>query len=436
MELLRIRGKVEISGDVFISGSKNAALPQFAAALLTDQETILENVPDLSDIRFMGEILTQLGAEVTKPAFNTWKIRPANIQPNPPYELVRKMRASICLLGPLVARLKRAKVPMPGGCVIGHRPIDLHLLALKEMGADISLNQGIVEIDGSRLKAANLFIGGRHGSTVTGTANAIMASVLTLGTTVLDGAACEPEIVDLCEMLKKMGAQISGAGSHLIKIKGVEKLKGCTHRVIPDRIEAATYIMAAAITRGKITVNGINPTHLGAFSKVMKDSGILLDEVNIKKDALFVHTRPDGLSPFEIITLPYPGFPTDLQAQACALACTIPGLSSLTERVYPSRFMHIPELLRMGAEVSLEGANAIVRGGKPMNGAPVMASDLRASAALILAGLIAEGETWVHRIYHLDRGYELFDQKLRNLGAEVERVPETALPPSFRSPID
>ena len=434
MEILRIQGGQRLEGKVQVSGSKNAALPQFAAALLSGEETILENVPDLSDVRFMGEILSHLGTDIERLGQNTWKIHPANIHPDAPYELVRKMRASICLLGPLVARLKRAKIPMPGGCVIGHRPIDLHLRALNEMGANVSLNQGVVEVDGSSMKPATIFIGGRHGSTVTGTANAIMASVLTHGTTVLDGAACEPEILDLCTMLEKMGAKISGAGSHLLKIEGVEKLQGCTHRVIPDRIEAATYIMAGAITRGKVCVQGIRPNHLGAFAKVMKESGIQLQEIGA--DTIEVKTDPSGLKPFEVITLPYPGFPTDLQAQACALACTIPGLSILTERVYPSRFMHIPELLRMGAEVSLEGANAIVRGGKTLNGAPVMASDLRASAALILAGLVAEGETWVHRIYHLDRGYELLDNKLRNLGAKIERLPESALPPAFRSPVD
>jgi len=396
MEILRIQGGQRLEGKVQVSGSKNAALPQFAAALLSGEETILENVPDLSDVRFMGEILAHLGADIERLGQNAWKIHPANIHPDAPYELVRKMRASICLLGPLVARLKRAKIPMPGGCVIGHRPIDLHLRALND--------------------------------------NAIMASVLTQGTTVLDGAACEPEILDLCTMLEKMGAKISGAGSHLLKIEGVEKLQGCTHRVIPDRIEAATYIMAGAITRGEVCVQGIQPSHLGAFAKVMKESGIQLQELG--KDTIEVKTDPSGLKPFEVITLPHPGFPTDLQAQACALACTIPGLSILTERVYPSRFMHIPELLRMGAEVSLEGANAIVRGGKTLNGAPVMASDLRASAALILAGLVAEGETWVHRIYHLDRGYELLDKKLRNLGARIERLPESALPPAFRSPVD
>jgi UDP-N-acetylglucosamine 1-carboxyvinyltransferase len=434
MEILKIHGGNTLHGDISVSGSKNAALPQFAAALLTSEETILENVPDLSDIRFMGEILEHLGANIERVGKNTWKIIPTNLHPNAPYELVRKMRASICLLGPLVARLKKAKIPMPGGCVIGHRPIDLHLLALNEMGAQVSLNQGVVEVDGSSMKPTSIFIGGRHGSTVTGTANAIMASVLTSGTTLLDGAACEPEIVDLCTMLGKMGAQISGIGSHLLEITGVEKLHGCKHRVIPDRIEAATYIMAGAISRGSIRVHGMNPGHLGAFSKVMKESGVLLNPV--ADDIISVSTDPNGLKPFELITLPYPGFPTDLQAQACALACTIPGLSILTERVYPSRFMHVPELLRMGAEVSLEGASAIVKGGKVLNGAPVMASDLRASAALILAGLVSEGETWIHRIYHLDRGYELLDEKLKGLGADIERLPESSLPPAFRSPTD
>ncbi len=434
MELLRIRGGRELQGDVWVSGSKNAALPQFSAALLSDGETVLENVPDLSDVRFMAEILVHLGAKVERLGRNEWKIKPGELQPDAPYELVRKMRASVCLLGPLVARLKRAKIPMPGGCVIGHRPIDLHLRALEEMGAKVSLNQGVVEVDATNMRAASIFIGGRHGSTVTGTANAIMAAVLTPGVTLLDGAACEPEIVDLCEMLVKMGAKISGAGSHILKIEGVESLKGCKHRVIHDRIEAATYVLAGAITRGKIRVRGIQQNHLGAFSKVMKECGINMEGKG--EDGVEVSVCPAGLQPFEIITLPYPGFPTDLQAQACALACTIPGLSILTERIYPSRFMHVPELLRMGAQVSLEGPNAIVRGGKPLSGAPVMASDLRASAALILAGLVADGETWVHRIYHLDRGYESLDKKLGRLGAEIERLPESERPPAFRSPTD
>ena len=380
----------------------------------------------------MAEIISHLGADISKIGPSSWKIHPQNIQPDPPYELVRKMRASICLLGPLVARIKKAKVPMPGGCVIGHRPIDLHLHALQEMGAEISLNQGIVEVDGSAMKAGNLFIGGRHGSTVTGTANAIMAAVLTPGTTTLDGAACEPEIVDLCAMLKKMGANISGAGSHLLTIEGVDQLNGCVHRVIPDRIEAATYIMGAAITRGKIQLHGIETSHLGAFSKVMRESGVLLE--SSKNGKLDVHTEPNGLSPFEIITLPYPGFPLIYKLRH--VLWHVPSRSQHIDRKsIPEPFMHIPELLRMGAEVSLEDPCDCSRR-KMFKRCTVMASDLRASAALILAGLAAEGETWVHRIYHLDRGYEFMDQKLRKLGAEVERLPESSLPPAFRRPSD
>ncbi len=434
MDVLRIQGGHDLKGEVKISGSKNAALPQFAAALLSEEETILNNVPDLSDVRFMAEIISNLGAKVERTGTNQWKITPSEINSDAPYRLVRKMRASICLLGPLAARLKRAKIPMPGGCVIGHRPIDLHLRALKEMGASVSLNHGIVEVDASNLRPACVFLGGRHGSTVTGTANAIMASVLTPGLTVLDGAACEPEILDLCSMLCKMGAKITGSGSHLLKIEGVDRLSGCNHKVIPDRIEAATYVMAAAITRGKILIKGICLDHLGAFSKVMRECGISLNSRG--EDVLETGIESADLKPFEVITLPYPGFPTDLQAQACALACTVPGLSILTERVYPSRFMHVPELLRMGAQISLEGPTAIVHGGKPLHGAPVMASDLRASAALVLAGLAATGESWIHRIYHLDRGYEALDEKFRKLGAIMERIPETSLPASFRDALD
>ena len=429
MEVFRIEGGNRLCGEVEISGAKNSALPLFAASLLSTEDTILENVPNLSDVQFMAQILEHLGARVEKIDPNTWRISPQTINPDPPYELVRKMRASICLLGPLVGRLKKANMPMPGGCVIGNRPIDLHLKALADLGAEIQLRGGVVEVDGAQMNGGSVFLGGRHGSTVTGTANAIMAAVLTPGITRLDGCACEPEIVDLCRMLLAMGANIEGVGSHLLQIEGVKSLHGCTHRVIPDRIEAATYILAAAITSGEITLKNACIEHLGAFANVMKTSGVSLQDLD--NNILQIRCETAPLRSFEIITLPYPGFPTDLQAQTCALACTIPGLSILTERVYPSRFMHIPELLRMGANVSLEGSNAIVHGGKPLSGAPVMASDLRASAALILAGLAAEGETWVQRIYHLDRGYDAFDQKLQHLGAKVERLSEVEMPPSF-----
>ena len=428
MDVFRIEGGNRLSGTVKISGAKNSALPLFAASLLSPEESILHNVPNLSDVQFMAEILEHLGAKVENFDTNSWRITPQEINPDPPYELVRKMRASICLLGPLVGRLKKANMPMPGGCVIGNRPIDLHLKALSDLGADIQLQGGVVRVRGEQMKGSSLFIGGRHGSTVTGTANAIMASVLTPGITRLEGCACEPEIIDLCQMLSSMGAQIEGIGSHLLKIEGVNTLHGCTHHVIPDRIEAATYILASTITGGEITLQNASIDHLGAFTNVMTNSGVSLDK--LENGDIQVRGRPEELSSLEIITLPYPGFPTDLQAQTCALACKIPGLSILTERVYPSRFMHIPELLRMGANVSLEGSNAIVHGGKPLNGAPVMASDLRASAALILAGLAAEGETWVQRIYHLDRGYDAFEKKLQQLGGTVDRLAESEMPPS------
>ena len=429
MDIFRISGGNPLHGKVKVSGSKNSALPLFAASLLTDEETILENVPDLSDVNFMAEILAELGADVTRLSSNSWSIKPSSIVHYAPYELVRKMRASICLLGPLVARLKRAEIPMPGGCVIGNRPIDLHVRALEALGAKVELSGGIVKVNGKNISGNSVFIGGRHGSTVTGTANAVMLAVLTPGCTILEGSACEPEITDLCHMLQAMGANIEGIGSHLLKIEGVEKLNGCKHRVIPDRIEAGTYVLAGAITGGELTIEGINAAHMGSFLDLLKTAGLNLDYQN---QSIKIFNKLD-LSPLEVVTLPFPGFPTDLQAQICALACITDGLSVITERVYPSRFMHVPELLRMGAHISIEGSSAIIRGTKRLTGAPVMASDLRASAALILAGLAAEGETWVQRIYHLDRGYETFEKKLQKLGAKVERLSESALPKSISS---
>ena len=429
MDIFRICGGNPLHGKVKVSGSKNSALPLFAASLLTEEETILENVPDLSDVNFMAEILTELGAKVIRISSNSWSIIPSSIVHYAPYELVRKMRASICLLGPLVARLKRADIPMPGGCVIGNRPIDLHVRALEALGAKVQLSGGVVKVDGKNISGNSVFIGGRHGSTVTGTANALMLAVLTPGSTVLEGCACEPEITDLCHMLESMGANIQGIGSHLLKIEGVDRLSGCKHRVIPDRIEAGTYILAGAITGGELTIDGIDFGHMGSFLDLLKTSGVSL----VPQNQSIIASVPTSLKPLEVVTLPFPGFPTDLQAQMCALASITDGLSVITERVYPSRFMHVPELLRMGAHISIEGSSAIIRGAKRLTGAPVMASDLRASAALILAGLAAEGETWVQRIYHLDRGYEKFEHKLQKLGAKVERLPESELPKSISS---
>ncbi len=429
MEVLRIIGGRTLNGTVNVSGSKNAALPQFAATLLSSKKSIISNVPDLSDIRFMGEIISELGADVNRLDSNTWEINPANINHQAPYELVRKMRASVCLLGPLVGRLKKAEIPMPGGCVIGQRPIDLHMRALESLGASVKLENGIVKVDAKKLKGNHIFLGGRHGSTVTGTSNAIMAAVLAPGVTKIESSACEPEIVDLCNMLVSMNAKISGIGSHILEIHGVEKLNGCRHSVIPDRIEAATYAIASMITQGEILLNNLLPEHLGSFINMIQNCGVSISYPQERQ--MKVNAKIEKLNPFEIITLPYPGFPTDLQAQSCALACKSEGISILTERVYPSRFMHVPELMRMGANIAMEGPSCIVKGKSKLTGAPVMASDLRASAALILAGLSAEGETWVQRLYHLDRGYESFEKKLTKLGALVERVPESKLPKSF-----
>ena len=429
MELFRIIGGQPLVGTVQISGSKNAALPQFAATLLSSEESILENVPDLSDIRFMAEIISELGADVEQLDQTTWKIKPLDITHRAPYELVRKMRASVCLLGPLTGRLKKAEIPMPGGCVIGQRPIDLHIRALECLGTKVELDRGIVKVNGTNLKGNKIFLGGRHGSTVTGTSNAIMAAVLAPGVTTIESSACEPEIIDLCNMLVKMGANIVGIGSHFLTIEGVSKLCGCKHKVIPDRIEAATYAIAAAITQGEITINGAVSEHLGSFINVMQESGVSIETKSPSQ--LKVSLSQNELNSLEIITLPYPGFPTDLQAQTCALACKSNGLSILTERVYPSRFMHVPELMRMGADIAMEGASSLVKGKNKLTGAPVMASDLRASAALILAGLAAEGETWVQRIYHLDRGYDSFEKKLQGLGGIVERISEQDLPISY-----
>ena len=310
MDIFRICGGIPLRGQVKVSGSKNSALPLFAASLLTEEETILENVPDLSDINFMAEILTELGAEVNRLDTNTWKIRPTSIVHCAPYELVRKMRASICLLGPLVARLKKAEIPMPGGCVIGNRPIDLHIRALEGMGADVQLSGGIVKVDGKNISGNSIFIGGRHGSTVTGTANAIMLAVLTPGFSILEGSACEPEITDLCNMLVSMGANIEGIGSHLLKIEGVKELRGCRHKVIPDRIEAGTYMIAGAMTGGDLTIDGIENAHLGSFLDLLKSSGLkfILNEHKIRI------IESSNLNPLEVVTLPFPGFSSSCKA--------------------------------------------------------------------------------------------------------------------------
>ena len=427
MDVFSIEGGKPLEGTVAADGSKNAALPIFAATLLTGETCVLEGVPNLTDVHFMARILRHLGARVEQKGTHSWEIEAANIDHRAPYELVRRMRASVCLLGPLTGRLRKAEVSLPGGCVIGPRPIDLHLKGLERLGCEISIRNGYVEVAGHGLRGDYLYLGGRQGPTVTGTANMVMAAVLAPGTTRIESAACEPEVVDLCQMLVAMGARIEGIGSHYLKIEGVRELKGCRHRVVPDRIEAGSILLAGAITNGAVTVENVIPGHMRALLDSMESAGIAC-QVEPDQRRISVRSSDQSRNPVEIITLPHPGFPTDLQAQMLALMTLTPGLSFITERIYPNRFMHVPELLRMGARISMEGASAVVRGVDRLYGAPIMASDLRASAALVLAGLAAEGTTWVQRIYHLDRGYEKLELKLQQLGASVERLDEKNLP--------
>jgi len=425
MDVFRIRGGKPLEGEVVIGGAKNACLPIFAATLLTEEAVTIENVPDLSDLRFMAQILEHMGAEVQRLDAHTWRIQARAVDHRAPYELVRKMRASVCLLGPLVGRLRQAEVSLPGGCVIGPRPIDLHLKGLAKLGCAVRVAAGYVPVDGRAMRGGDVFLGGRHGSTVTGTANLVMAAVLAPGTTRIDSAACEPEVQDLCRMLVAMGAQIEGIGSHVLTVRGVERLRGGTYRVITDRIEAGTYLLAAAMTGGDVFIRNAERELLSALLDKLEEAGLA---VGVEAGGLRVKCERGSLRPVDVITLPHPGFPTDVQAQMCALMAVTPGLSIVTERVYPNRFMHVPELQRMGADIAIEGPSAIIKGGGRLSGAPVMASDLRASAALIMAGLAAEGETWVQRVYHLDRGYEKFDEKLRALGGEVDRLPAGEMP--------
>lgn len=420
MDSLLIKGGLPLSGEVKVSGAKNACLPMFAAALLTDEKCVLQNVPDLSDVRFMADIIRALGAEVSNPREGVWEICAKNISHVAPYELVRKMRASICLLGPLSARMRKAEVSLPGGCVIGARPVDLHIKGMKALGAKIEIERGYICVDGSKMRGAQMYLGGRFGSTVTGTANVIMAATIIPGTTVIENAACEPEIADLCAMLEKMGALIEGAGSPTITITGVPCLGGATHSVMPDRIEAGTWIAAALASKGKVLVRDAQKKYLGSFLDVLERAGCPFAVKS--RSSIYVDASDFKMRPIEAITLPYPGLPTDLQAQLCALTTQADGISIITERIYPERFMHVPELTRMGANIAREGPSAIISGGTRLSGAPVMASDLRASAALVIAALAASGETLIHRVYHIDRGYEKIDQKLAALGAKVERL--------------
>ncbi len=417
MDSFLIRGGTRLNGEVTISGSKNAVLPIMAATLLTADKCVIRRVPDLSDVRFMGDILRSLGAEVTFEE-GTLTIRAARIQGHGDYELIRKMRGSICILGPLLARLRKAHVSLPGGCVIGTRPIDLHLKGIRAMGAKLQIQNGYIRATTRQLGGTMIFMGGRAGPTVLGTANVMMAATLAEGVTIIESAACEPEVTDLANFLISMGARITGAGSPTITITGVKELHGTEHDVIPDRIEAATFACAAAATGGHVTIRGSRPDHYNAVLDKLTEAGVKLE----RREGALIVKPSKNLKPVDITTLPYAGFPTDVQAQFMTLMCVVPGISVITERIFESRFMHVAELARLGAEISIEGPSAIIKGGLPLSGAPVMASDLRASAALVIAGLIAKGSTKVNRIYHLDRGYERMEEKLRKLGAKIERV--------------
>jgi UDP-N-acetylglucosamine 1-carboxyvinyltransferase len=420
MDSLLIKGGVPLHGEVAISGAKNAVLPIMAATLLTGEPCVIRRVPNLSDVKFMGQILNWLGASVRFEG-DTVRIHARKIKGMADYDLVRKMRGSICIMGPLLGRLKKATVSLPGGCVIGARPINLHLKGFESLGARVVIESGYVHASAKRLVGNSVFLGGRAGSTVLGTANVLMAAVLAEGVTLIESAACEPEVVDLVNFLNAMGAKITGAGSPTLTITGVKALSGAEHEVIPDRIEAATYAIAAATTNGEVTLRGARADHMHAVLDKLNDAGVKVE----RKGADIVIRRNGRLKPLDITTLPYSGFPTDAQAQMMALMTMTPGISIITERIFESRFMHVSELTRLGADIEIEGPSAIVKGGKPLSGAPVMASDLRASAALVIAGLAARGTTQVNRVYHIDRGYENIDLKLRKLGARIERVEES-----------
>jgi UDP-N-acetylglucosamine 1-carboxyvinyltransferase len=417
MDKILIYGGQPLTGSIKVSGSKNSALPILAATLLTREPCIIRRVPDLSDTHYMLQILAFLGAQVER-ASGMVSVTADKATSVAPYDVVRKMRASVCVLGPLLGRSKEATVSLPGGCVIGDRPIDLHLKGFEALGAAVRVEGGDIKVFAPGLKGAIIDLRGKFGPTVLGTDNVMMAAVLAKGITVIEGAAQEPEVVDLANFLNKMGAKIEGAGTHRIIIEGVPELHGAEHDIIPDRIEAGTFLVAGAICGKGLTVNRVVPEHVSAVTTALENCGY---PVTVGRESITI--SPNGKSkPLELTTEPYPGFPTDMQAQMCALLSTTEGVSMVTEGIFPQRYMHVAELKRMGAEVELEGPTAVIRGVDHLLGAPVMASDLRASAALVLAGLKAEGVTEVSRVYHIDRGYEHLDEKLRDLGAHIERV--------------
>lgn len=421
MDRFEIEGGVPLRGEVEVGGAKNAALPMLAATILAEGTCRLEGIPDLRDIRTMLRLLESLGVEATRlpdGAIETRITDPSAVMA--PYDLVKTMRASICVLGPLVGARGRAEVSFPGGCVLGPRPVDLHLLGLERLGATVEVDAGYIRAEGGKpADFREIYLGGPFGSTVTGTFNVLAAAVRIPGTTIIQSAACEPEVVDVARFLVAMGADIEGIGSPTLVVRGVERLSGVTYRVIPDRIEAGTLLCAGAMTFGDVVVAGVDPGTLTAPLAVLERMGI--EVTRPRPDALRVRAteRP---KPVDIVTLPYPGFPTDLQAQFMALLCIAEGNSFVTEKIYPERFIHIAELQRMRARIRKEGPTAIVTGVGHLSGCPVMASDLRASAALVVAGLAATGQTVVERVYHIDRGYERIEEKLSALGGRIRRT--------------
>ncbi|MEW6357682.1 MAG: UDP-N-acetylglucosamine 1-carboxyvinyltransferase [Planctomycetota bacterium] len=418
MDKFIIKGGARLKGTVSVGGSKNAALPIMAATILADGKCVLENVSTLMDVNSLVDILQVLGVQVNRPEKHILETEVTDAkQCKAPYELVRKMRASICVLGPLLAKRRRAVVSYPGGCVIGVRPIDLHLKGLRALGAKIEIKHGYLHASTDQLKGAEIYLGGSAGSTVLGTANVLSAAVMAKGKTIIEDAACEPEVQDLCRFLIGMGAEIDGVGTKRLEIKGVPKLHGASHDIIPDRIEAGTFMTAAAITGGDIEITGARMEHLGAVTDLLTRMGVSITHKN--SGCRVRVTRK--LKPVDFATLPYPGIPTDMQPQLMTLLCLVDGTSIITDKVYPDRFMHVQELARLGADIRKEGGSAIVIGVKSLSGADVMASDLRAGAALVVAGLAAKGETTVKRVYHIDRGYEGLELKLRKLGADITR---------------
>jgi UDP-N-acetylglucosamine 1-carboxyvinyltransferase len=419
LDKLVIEGGVALKGEIAISGAKNAALPILCAALLTDEPLTLTNVPALHDIQTMLKLLAQMGVKIAQEGSTVTLDASGLNNPTAPYELVKTMRASILVLGPLVARCGEARVSLPGGCAIGARPVDLHIKGLQSMGAEVSVDHGYVNAKTSRLKGVRLFT---DTVTVTGTENLMMAASLAEGETVIENAAREPEVVDLAQCLVAMGAQISGAGTDVIRIQGVAKLHGATHRIMPDRIETGTYLCAAAVTGGEVRLTGTSSGYLDAVIDKLMDAGCEISSEKSPQFEAITLRAPKKLNAVSLRTAPYPAFPTDMQAQFMAINTVAQGTAIIRETIFENRFMHAVELQRLGANIKIDGNSAVVQGVAKLQGAIVMATDLRASAGLVIAGLVAEGETTIERIYHLDRGYERLEEKLIKLGAKIKRI--------------